>query len=627
MALLRYMEKLREKANLLPETPGCYLMKDRTGRVIYVGKAKVLRKRVLSYFSDQEYRFDSAKTKIMVSHVSDFDFILTSSDSEALVLENNLIKKYYPRYNILLKDDKSYPYVVIDYTHPFPRLEYVRRPKTNRDNKQIFGPFVTGSNIREIIRILTKSFALRGCSNQEYNNCKKAERPCIRYQMKQCSAPCVNYISQSDYLKKLESALKLFTSQGSKSIRQLEKVMAEHAEREEYEAAAIIRDSVLDLKNFVEISVQKNVDLKDQDLDLDVVAFYQGDKEIDISIYLLRKGILLGHKNFNFLVSEVLDDLDEALLGYLFQYYTTSSEELPLKIILPFSKEILSEFKSGLEKYFSKKISVAPPGKKFGPLMKLVEKHAEESQRMRMANEGSLYEGLNKLKELLNMEERPHLIECFDVAVWQGSSPTASQVVFEDGRAARDLYRYYHLKERPEGNNDFAMLKEAMGRRVDNGNLPDLFVVDGGISQVNSIKLILDEARINIPVVGIAKARNLSGDQGHERLIIPGRANPYLLAKNSILYRIMIQMRDEAHRFSRKLHHKAEKSRLFSSWLDDIDGIGPKIKEKILKRIDVGNKDILTQLSNMSVEEIKVFLGLSEQLCQNIFDYFKNTSN
>lgn len=559
--------KMEEKARLLPTKPGCYLMKNQAEQIIYVGKAKNLRSRVISYFNNSP---KGPKTEILVTHIVDFDFIITENDAESFVLENNLIKKHSPKYNIRLKDDKSYPYVVINTNEPFPRLEFIRRVKRGK-GIDVYGPFVTGSNIWEILSILTKSFSLRDCKLSDF---KSRKEPCLLFQMKQCSAPCVEKISAEAYERDLNLARDLFSGSGGKTIRELEKRMQKAAEEEEFEKAAQIRDSLGALHEFANNFKQSNAEL-DRDRNIDIVAFYHGEIEVDLSIYMMRNGILLGHKNFSFANLDIEDSVEDSILNYLFQYYSSTFDSLPQLIITQMSNDSNDLLEKGLTTLdkLEKTIRVRPPQKQYDSLLNLTRDHAFEQQRVRMLYEDSVYVGLNKLKDLLGLKERPVVLECYDIAIFQGSSPTAAQIVFHDGKPDKKNYRHYHLQELPEGNNDFAMMKELIIRRSDNGVLPDVFVVDGGLGQVNIFKEVLKELSISIPVIGIAKSKVVRTKDGfknedikrsEERLIIPGRTNPYMLNQNRSLFKIIVQMRDEAHRFSRRLHHKEEKKRVFN---------------------------------------------------------------
>lgn len=603
--------QLLDKAKTLPQESGCYLMKDKNSRVIYVGKAKRLRSRVTSYFDSS---VKSVKTQFLVSHAQDFDFILTRSDAESYVLENNLIKKHNPKYNIRLKDDKSYPWVMVDHEEPFPRLEYVRRPKKGR-GKELYGPFPVGSNISMVMRVLTKSFMLRDCSLNEF---KGRKTPCLLHQMQQCTAPCVALISAEDYEKDLKLASGFFQSEfkARKAIKELERRMEEYAENEQFERAAIVRDHLDVLNAFLQQSYDQHVEsLKDEN-DVDVWAAYQGTEEFDFSLYMIRGGMLIGQKNFNFLVSDLAEDLGEEMRVFLLQYYADPEQIAPPLVILDSPEEETKDFEQALAELAgtSKPPKVYGRKKKYQPILDMCRRHAEESQRVRIANAASPFSGLKKLKELLSLKDLPRHLECFDVAIWQGKSPTASQVVSHDGKLDKKSYRYYHLQELPEGNNDFAMMREVISRRLQHGELPDVLVIDGGTGQVNVVCAVVREMGLELPVVGIAKSKDLSGDftktetsKSEERLVIPGRKDPYILTKSPALLRVIVSLRDEAHRFSRKLHHKAESKRVMGTWLDEVEGLGEKGKQLALQNLTV-TKD---ELRAMNVNEISKLLGLT----------------
>ena len=582
-------------------------MKDKNGRVIYVGKAKKLKSRVISYFNNSA---KSLKTEYMVSHVRHFDFILTRSDAESFVLENNLIKEHAPKYNIRLRDDKSYPYVQVNWSEPFPRLEYVRRPKKGK-GKELFGPYPTGSNISMVMRILTKSFTLRDCTLTEF---KGRKTPCLLYQMKQCSAPCVQFISEADYLQDLNLALGFLQgpTKARRTMQRLQEKMESFAENEEFEMAAIIRDHISYLDEFLQKSFDQQVESLNSEKNIDIWSYYNGSEEVDISIYMIRSGMLLGQKNFNFVKSELIEELDQEILSKIVQYYAGPEEINPQIVVLDYDEQDISSVKEAISTFAVEKVQGRT--KKYAPLLEMCRKHAEESQRVRIMNMDSVYIGLNKLKELLSLKERPRILECYDVAIWQGLSPTASQIVFEEGVADKAKYRHYHLQTRPEGNNDFAMMREVISRRVEHGDLPDVFIIDGGVAQVNTVVAVLDEMKIDLPVVGIAKSKDLtSGDlrardvvRSEERLIIPGRSNPYILTKCPSLFKILVSMRDEAHRFSRKLHHKAESKRVLATWLDEVKGLGEEGKKKILSQLSLTQDE----LKDYSATDLMNYFGI-----------------
>ena len=611
---MKIRQKLREIARQFPPLPGCYLMKNTQDQVIYVGKAKHLRKRVSSYFNNST---NPPKTEILVGHVRQVEFIITENEAAALVLENNLIKKYRPRYNIDLKDDKSYPYVVVA-NEQFPRLQYLRRPKRNPGD-QVFGPFVTGSHASEIVHILTRSFQLRDCSPRDFQS---RTTPCLLHQMQQCSAPCVGKISPQDYQKDLAGALDFFHSKGSNSLKMLKQRMLTASQQEAFERAALIRNAIEKLQQFVDFQ-QENSEVHRGVKNADYISYHAGKWEVDISIYLLRHRMILGYKNFNFPLVDIIDELPQVLLSCLLQYYSTTQESPPQQLVVDLNKAQCALLGQALQTVLGPQIKVRTPTPKTQGIIQLTQQHAQQSQKLRVTNQQSVYSGLNKLAELLGMDERPRVMECFDVAVFQGKSPTAAQVVFVDGRPDKSRYRHYKLQERPEGNNDFAMMRELFERRLDNGNLPEVFIVDGGVAQVNTVSKVLEEFQLTIPVAGIAKAKNLSTamrfaakepSKSQERLVIPNNRRPYVLAKNPPLLRVLVQMRDEAHRFARKLHHKYEQKRVIHSWIDQVPGVGREIKKDILRSV-VHSQE---QLAEMNLGQLSRALGISLPVARRV---------
>ncbi len=599
-----HLERLKKKALSLPDKSGCYLMKHNS-YVIYVGKAKNLKSRVSNYFS-KSYSI-SDKNKVLVNQITSFDFLLTKTEAEAFILENNLIKKYKPKYNVVFRDDKTYPYIAIDYNEPFPRLKYIRRPKAKK-NVKIFGPFAHGSNVSKVLNIITKSFMLRDCSLYEFNNRKE---PCLLYQLKQCSAPCIKKIKEDDYNKNLDLALSFFIGKGCNSIQILNEYMIASANNEEFERAALLRDYIKTLKEFTDTAYQKNVEFLNREKDIDVASYYQLKDEVDVSIYIIRNGILFGHKNFDFNINQYMqkhNTVKNNIYNIIFQYYSKTSDTLPRHLIMPFEDKVFCKV---LKDNFN--INFKKATKKYANLIELVKDNAYETQRVRLSKKQIFIDGLKKLKALLRLKYIPKVLECYDIAIFQGTSPTASQIVFRNGEAVKDKYRHYKLKELKEGNNDFAMLREVLKRRIKYEDFPDVFVVDGGRAQVNTFLKALEEFNLDIPVVGIAKASKTKSsnyrllEKNKERLIIANRINPYILSNNKGLFKIMVSIRDEAHRFSRRLHHKHESKRVITSWIDSIKGIKKSERENIYLKIEKS----IDELLELSVDEIKNYFNIS----------------
>ena len=602
-------KQLKQKISSLPQESGCYLFYNKNQHVIYVGKAKKLKARVQSYFNES---IKSPKTEILVSRIQDFQFILTDSESEALILENNLIKKYNPKYNIQFRDDKSYPYIFCQLDEPFPRLVYTRRPN-KKGSYRIFGPFVTGSNIRHVMMLLIKLFRLRDCNLREFNQRKE---PCLLYQMHQCSAPCVEKIDAKEYKRDLMNALSFLDGKVEETLQYLEKTMMDYAEKEEFEKAKIIRDSLYDLEKFSRYHQENNVELANTE-NVDIISWYEEDQEIDLIIYMIRGGMLLGSRHFCFIHYHENDYFEEIMSGII-KYYCNNEDKFPDKIIIDeFHKQNIKNFSKLLSSTLNKnkqEIEVLSPTAESEKLIALTKQQALSEREVRLNNINSFNQASGKLASLLGLESPPRRMECYDVAIWQGSSPTASQVVFFDGLPVKKDYRHYHLEAVDEGNNDFAMMKEVISRRLAKKNLPDVLVVDGGIGQVNTVKKVLEDFDLDIPLAGIAKSR-VKGDaeKTEERLFIYGRRNPYILKNCLPLFRLLVQMRDEAHRFSRRLHHNSEKKKLIKSWVDKIKGIGRESKDHIKKNLSRTEKEY----KDLSVSELEEELNIERDIAES----------
>ncbi len=620
---MKKIESLFEKAKTLPKTPGCYLMKNKREDIIYIGKAKNLKQRVQSYF-DKSQKF--SKTQALVKNIQDFEFILTSTEIEALILENNLIKKHGPKYNIRLRDDKTYPYIQINNNEKFPQITYTRKPKYKKGHK-ILGPYPEGYNLKEAIKAIIKIYKLRDCSIYEFRSRKS---PCILHQMNQCNAPCLDYISAQNYKEDLKSASSFFTSQTKRKEIQsnIKKMMLSYSENEEFERAIILRDSLTSIEAFINSVKAQKVELNKNLSDIDLFSFHFNQDEIDLSFYEIRNSLLIGSKNINFFNTyENEEEFIVQLPSLLFSYYADHKHP-PKFIFHDLETKTLNQFNDLLATLSDSAMSskLCPSGLK--SLLDVTKEHASNSQRMRKENYQNIFKGLKRLQDLLKLEEMPRNLECYDVAVWQGQSPTSAKITFKDGKPDKKNYRAYHLETRPEGNNDFAMLEETLTRRLKSDNYPDVFIVDGGKQQLSTFKKVLKEKSVDIPVVAIAKSkatqtkhtfRNQKISKSQERLFISNRVNPYPLEKCIELYRIITQMRDEAHRFSRKLHHKNEKKQFIHSDLSKIEGVGKVTVQKILSQF----KGNIAELAKLSPKEMSINFKISEKVALKIISSMK----
>jgi excinuclease ABC subunit C len=554
----QHLASLLEKAKNLPDLPGCYLMRNKKNDILYVGKAKSLKKRVQSYFNES---FKEAKTIFLVQNIDSFDFILTSSEREAFVLENNLIKKHFPRYNILLKDDKTYPYVQFNFQLEFPTIEFIRRPKKAKNFIQL-GPYPTGYNLFEVIRVLRKYLKLRDCTQREFSSRKD---PCLLYQLDQCHAPCVRFISPDDYLAKIKIAQGFFVSNkiASELIHEIENKMMDFADKEEFEKSILLRDYLKVLKEFNDKRSQQNVELINENKDFHIFGFYFGEKEVDLSVYQFNQGMLLASRSYYFLKSPLWLSEEEAKMDLVLNYYQQHEIEIPDFIGIDLNSDDKKDLLHKFGNLFSdNKLEKIVSSNKWEKLIEVAVKQAKQTQEMRQIQGKSIFVAQEELQRLLSLSSMPRSMECFDVAVWQGDSPTASSVFFYDGKPEKSRYRHYHLEKRLEGNNDFAMMKEVISRRLESGNFPDLWIIDGGKGQVNLVQKVMLDFNLKIEVIGITKVKDAKGNQVGDKLFLPKENVFKPLPKHKKLYSLIAQMRDEAHRFSRKLHHFQEKKRL-----------------------------------------------------------------
>ncbi len=567
-------EKLLAEIKTFPHKPGVYLMKDAKGRILYVGKARNLQKRVKSYFSRQV----SAKIAAMLSHVTQIDYIITPSEKEALILECNLIKTHRPRYNVVLRDDKNYPYLRIDLNEKWPRFTIVRRMQ--KDGARYFGPFASAKAVRETLKSMGQLFPLRKCGDFVL---KHRTRPCLNYQIKRCVAPCVGYISPEEYKKIAEQACQFLEGKAEGLLAELERQMKQAAARLEFERAAFYRDRIFAIKRTLERQAMVSADFANRD----VVAYLKWPEEerIEILVLQIRNGYLLAERRYSLKLAMATPE--EAFCDFLAQYYYRQ-DIVPAEIILPFlpeEKEILEEWLS--EKAGEKVVIKAASSETEKRLLHM----ANENLKHYLQNQG--LEALKELKERLHLPTLPQRIECFDISNIQGQYTVASMVVFENGKPAKKEYRRYKLSL--EGQpNDYAMMEEVLRRRYQKQEkLPDLLLIDGGKGQLQIAVKILQAEGLNIPVVSIAKGKN-----EEDKLYLPERKNPLCLLSHSLALRLLKQIRDEAHRFAITYYQKLHRQALLDSALDKVPGIGPKRKAILWKHFhsleEIKQADIAT---------------------------------
>src|SRR5262245_7681274 len=586
------LENLRAKLENLPSSPGVYLYKDDKGKTIYVGKARSLRSRVRTYF--QESRPFDVKTEKLVSETADLECIVTDNQVEALILESTLVKKNQPRYNVNLKDDKSFPYLKLTVNEPYPRIFITRRIR--RDGALYYGPFLPASYARRTIKLVNKYFKLRTC-NLEIDG--RLPRPCLDYQMKRCLGPCVDGLcTRDDYARAVEDVKLLLSGKTDELIRQLDLRMKEASENQYYEAAAIYRDWIHMVR---EMSERQKMILEGQD-DTDLFGYHQEGNRLALAVFALRGGRMVGRREF-FWEDLISFDPAEFFSSALKQYYIQDTFT-PKEILIPADIEDADEVEAWLGQRKGSRVHVRSPkrGLKSG-LLDLVMRNAAMTFDLRfrvLKPRGE--ELLRPLQEVLDLDAPPRRIETFDISHAQGSDTVASMVVCVNGEMRRRDYRRFKV-ESVKGPDDFAAMREVVHRHYENvleedeGALPDLVLIDGGKGQLSAAVAALDDVGLeNQAVAGIAKRE--------EVLFAKGREAPIALARESPVLHLIQMMRDEAHRFAVTYHRKRRELRDFSSELDEIPGIG-EVRKKVLLRA-FGSLD---RVRHAKFEELAPYVG------------------
>ena len=585
----------------LPNLPGVYRMKNASDEVIYVGKAKDLKKRVSSYFNKN---IPSPRTRMMVSQITGIETTVTHSEAEALLLENNLIKSFMPRYNVLFRDDKTYPYITLT-GDEYPRLAFHRG--TQRKGNDYFGPFPNAVAVRESIQLLQKVFKLRTCENTVFSN---RTRPCLQYQIERCTAPCVDLISVEDYRRDVSHATMFLQGREQQVMDELGEKMMAAAEDQEYEMAAVYRDRMQSLR---QVQAKQFVsDFAVNDADVIAVAELMG--EHCVNLVMIRGGRHLGDKSF-FPKNTHGAELQDTMQAFLEQYYV--SQNMPPLIIVgvPIETEALEEVFTQQAGRKVKINSNAIGDKRVW--LKMAETNADLALQQRAAQHSNQQARLNALREALDLSETTERIECFDISHTMGEATVASCVVFDKGQMQNSEYRRYNITGITPGD-DYAAMRDALTRRykkvaAGEGKLPDLVFIDGGKGQLGVAVEVMQEVGLpDILLVGIAKGEERK--PGLEQMFFPNRDTPIGLKKDNPGLHLLQQIRDEAHRFAITGHRaRRGKARMHSS-LEDIEGIGAKRRKALLVRF--GGLD---GVKNASVDELAQVEGISQMLAEKIY--------
>lgn len=594
------MSNIEEKLALLPDSPGVYIMKNAQGKVIYVGKAVVLKNRVRQYF--QNTKSHSPKVRVMVSHIADFETIMTSTEVEALILECNLIKKHRPRYNISLKDDKTYPYVKVTMADEYPRVMLTRR--ILKDGARYFGPYTNVGAVHESLKLLRRLFPMRTCKHMD------VDRPCLEYHIKRCLAPCVGLADPEEYRDMVRSVCLFLEGRTDEVEKALEKRMETAAENLQFELAARLRDQ---LKAVRRVAEKQNIVTGYGDQD--AVGMARSGLGVCVQMFLVRAGKMVGREHFHLSGSEA--ESDEALLSAFLKQYYYRAAFIPKEILLPCLIEEQTVIEEWLTARKGAKVSLQLPqrGQKH-EIVQMAETNAEKylsDEAARIQTATAQTEGaVEELGRALGLVKKPWRMECFDISHIQGAETVASMVVFEGGVPKKTDYRRFKIKSAEGKPDDFLSMREVTTRRYgkpDVEDMPDLIVIDGGLGQLGSALSIIRGAGHTTPVIGLAKQ--------FELIFVEGTNVPVELPRHSQALYLMQRIRDEAHRFAITYHRKLRGKRNLVSVLDHVEGIGPTRRKALWAHFGT-----LDKIKAATVEELAAVKGMNRPSAQAVYNFF-----
>lgn len=600
------VEELRTRIDQLPTVPGVYVFTDDTGRVIYIGKAVNLRSRVRSYFvpgaSDGRFLF-----RAIVQRTADVDVVVCRNEIEALLLENNLIKKHRPRFNLRLRDDKTYVSLRVTLSEEWPRVQVIRHWKD--DGNVYFGPYPSASSVREVLRVIKKYIPLRTCSNAFFDS---RRRPCLEYEIGRCTAPCVGLETAEGYQDLVEQALLLLRGRDRTLIAKLEARMDEAAESREYERAAKLRDQIAAVRRILEKQHVQEVPHGD----CDVFALHRRHDFVSVQVMLVREGRLLESANQSLRTEEPDEEVLRAFLG---QFYL-GDKYLPPEVLVPSAPADHALLEDWLSRRAARKVRIRVPQR--GGKRRLVEMAARNAEvgstgdELRLESQESL---ARAIADRIGRTDPVRRIECYDISNTQGSLSVASRVTFEDGEADPDLYRRYRIRT-VQGADDFASMREVLERRFRPSEkrdpLPDLVVVDGGKGQLGRALEAIGKHGIDVAVVGLAKERRRSTGDVEERVFVPGRSEPIDLPPDSAESRLLQRIRDEAHRFANTYHRELRRRSQLVSGLEDVPGIGPKRRRNLMQHFGS-----LTRVREASLDALAAAPGMTRTAAESTFRY------
>ncbi len=593
-------EAVLDKVRNLTIQPGVYLWKNDRGQIIYVGKAVNLRNRVRSYVRHDAKR--APKVTAMMSHAADVETIVVANEMEALILENTLIKKHRPRYNIMLRDDKTYPYIKVTVQEDYPRVFMTRR--VHRDGARYFGPFADAGAVHRVLKLIQRAFRIRSCRTMQ------ADRPCLQYHLHHCDAPCVHYITKGEYGKLVEQAVDILEGRDTGVVRRLQEQMEAAAEEMEFEKAAMYRDQITAVKVIQE---QQNITTVGGG-DMDVLGFAGDAGQTCVQIYTIRQGRLMGRETFS--LENSADETAAALTSAVLDQYYVDGVFVPKEIIVS-AVEDKEDYERRLTLQKGQNVALVIPQRGIKKkLLTMAEDNARvllEQRRLQWQPDTDKTSGaVEALARVLDLPRLPERMECFDISHTQGIETVASMVVFEHGRPAKQEYRRFKLKTVQGKPDDFKSMAEIMGRRYGERDwpAPDLIVIDGGKGQLHAALPIIREAGCEAPVISLAKRI--------EEVFVEGRSDSIILSHHTPELQLLQAIRDEAHRFAITYHRSLRGKRNLVSILDHIEGIGPKRRKALW-----GAFKNLDAMKAATVEELAAVPGMTRQAAENVYYFFR----
>lgn len=597
------MFDIKEELKKLPEKPGVYIMKDKDDNILYVGKAVILKNRVRQYFQKTN---KTERIKKMVSQIDHFEYIVVDSEMEALILECNLIKLHKPKYNVLLKDDKMYPYIKITVNEDFPTVRITRK-KLN-DGAKYYGPYTNAYATKETVDFLNKVYLLKQCRKIF----TKKETPCLNYHIKKCMGICAGNVTKEEYRKIINQVMSVLDGKAEELVKQIKAEMVEASNNLQFEKAADLRDKITSLQNLLQRQKMDNI----SENDLDVIGIIKRLDRASIEIFNIRNSKMIGGQNF--ILKDVGDETEEELLAtFIKQYY--NSDNVPSKIMFKQNlteEELIKEFLIQISGRKNVEFKVPKKGEK----LKLIDM-AERNATISLENKTDIVENENvllELKQVLDLEKLPKRIESYDISNISGTNTVAGIVVFENGKPKKNEYRKIKIKT-VVGQDDVACMKETLRRRlkyvVDKsldknpfGPAPDLILMDGGITQIRAAKEIVKEYNLNIPVYGMVK-----NDRHRTRALMNEEGKEYSISDKTLLFNFVTFLQDEVHKTAIEYHRKLREKEITKSALDKIDGIGEKRKQELLKKFKS-----VERIKSATLEELCEIDGITEKIARNI---------